>query len=79
MIYLLFMPSTTFQKDIYGHILQNCTLKEVWQRLKDVAEIEGRLRQVDNFNRVSSCTLKWSKQGKFWNKNINLNASVACF
>ncbi|GFO17429.1 xanthine dehydrogenase/oxidase [Plakobranchus ocellatus] len=40
------------QKDIMGHTLNNCTIREIWRRLKDIAEVEGRLRQVEAYNQV---------------------------
>ncbi|GFO39136.1 xanthine dehydrogenase/oxidase [Plakobranchus ocellatus] len=46
------------QKDIVGHTLSNCTIREVWRRLKDIAEVEGRLRQVEAFNQEN----KWKKR-----------------
>ncbi|GFO39131.1 abscisic-aldehyde oxidase [Plakobranchus ocellatus] len=41
------------QKDIMGHTLNNCTIREVWRRLKDIPEVEGRLCQVEAFNLVA--------------------------
>ncbi|GFO17413.1 xanthine dehydrogenase/oxidase [Plakobranchus ocellatus] len=46
------------QKDIMGHTLNNCTIREVWRRLKDIAEVEGRLRQVEAYNQEN----KWKKR-----------------
>ncbi|GFR62932.1 xanthine dehydrogenase/oxidase [Elysia marginata] len=45
-------------RDIYGHVLQNCNLMEVWRRLKDVAEVDTRLNQVDVFNQDNT----WRKR-----------------
>ena len=30
-------------------------MREVWRRLKDTAEVEGRLRHLDVFNQVRAC------------------------
>jgi xanthine dehydrogenase/oxidase len=47
------------QQDPYGHDMKDCTIRELWRRLKDTAEVEGRLRQVDAFNQENL----WKKRG----------------
>ncbi|XP_012937727.1 indole-3-acetaldehyde oxidase [Aplysia californica] len=47
------------QTDIKGHDMSQCTIREVWRRLKDTAEVEGRMRQVDAFNQENL----WKKRG----------------
>ena len=48
----------TQQIDLRGHELTHCNMREVWRRLKDTAEVEGRLRQVDAFNQVGTSFIK---------------------
>ncbi|BFZ17322.1 hypothetical protein BsWGS_20361 [Bradybaena similaris] len=47
------------QTDPYGHDMKDCTIRELWRRLKDTAEVEGRMRQVDAFNQDNL----WKKRG----------------
>ncbi|GFO39127.1 aldehyde oxidase, partial [Plakobranchus ocellatus] len=47
------------QVDLQGNELTHCNMKEVWRRLKDTAEVEGRLRQVEAFNQENL----WKKRG----------------
>ncbi|XP_035826275.1 indole-3-acetaldehyde oxidase [Aplysia californica] len=47
------------QTDLHGHAMTHCTIREVWRRLKDTAEVEGRIRQVDAFNQENL----WKKRG----------------
>ncbi|GFS13931.1 xanthine dehydrogenase/oxidase [Elysia marginata] len=47
------------QKDFGGHVLVNCTVRELWRRLKDTAEVDARIRQVDAFNQENM----WKKRG----------------
>ncbi|XP_059139141.1 uncharacterized protein LOC131927489 [Physella acuta] len=47
------------QTDLFGHPMTNCTLRDLWRRLKDTAEVEGRMRQVDAFNQENL----WKKRG----------------
>ncbi|BFZ03307.1 hypothetical protein BsWGS_06345 [Bradybaena similaris] len=46
-------------KDLYGHDMKDCTIRELWRRLKDTAEVEARIRQVDAFNQENL----WKKRG----------------
>ncbi|GFS13924.1 xanthine dehydrogenase/oxidase [Elysia marginata] len=47
------------QKDLAGHVLVRCTVRELWRRLKDTAEVDARIRQVDAFNQDNM----WKKRG----------------
>ncbi|CAG5128374.1 unnamed protein product, partial [Candidula unifasciata] len=47
------------QTDPYGHDMKDCTIRELWRRLKDTAEVDGRVRQVDAFNQDNL----WKKRG----------------
>lgn len=47
------------QVDLRGHELTHCNMREIWRRLKDTAEVEGRLRHVDAFNQENM----WKKRG----------------
>ncbi|RUS82186.1 hypothetical protein EGW08_010068 [Elysia chlorotica] len=47
------------QKDLGGHVLARCTVREMWRRLKDTAEVDARIRQVDAFNQTNL----WKKRG----------------
>lgn len=47
------------QTDINGHALTHCTIRELFRRLKDTADVNGRLRQVDAFNQENL----WKKRG----------------
>ncbi|CAL1529227.1 unnamed protein product [Lymnaea stagnalis] len=47
------------QIDLHGHQLSQCRMREVWRRIKDMAEVEGRLRQVEAFNGENL----WKKRG----------------
>ncbi|KAK3739272.1 hypothetical protein RRG08_050477 [Elysia crispata] len=47
------------QVDLRGQELIHCNMKEVWRRLKDTAEVEGRLKQIDAFNQENL----WKKRG----------------
>ncbi|KAK7506537.1 hypothetical protein BaRGS_00002012, partial [Batillaria attramentaria] len=47
------------QKDLQGKVLTYCTMRETWDRLKHVAEIEKRMADVDAFNQAS----QWKKRG----------------
>ncbi|KAK3789287.1 hypothetical protein RRG08_001677 [Elysia crispata] len=47
------------QTDLSGHVLKNCTVRELWRRLKDTAEVDARIRQVDAFNQENL----WKKRG----------------
>jgi len=47
------------QSDPMGHEMTDCTIREVWRRLKDTAEVEARMRQVDSFNKENL----WKKRG----------------
>lgn len=49
----------TNQKDTLGQVLNYCTMRETWKRLKSVAEIEKRMSEVDAFNQAS----QWKKRG----------------
>uniref|UniRef100_A0A0B7B2H5 FAD-binding PCMH-type domain-containing protein n=1 Tax=Arion vulgaris TaxID=1028688 RepID=A0A0B7B2H5_9EUPU len=46
-------------KDHYGHDMKDCTIRELWRRLKDTADVDGRMRQVDVFNQENL----WKKRG----------------
>lgn len=41
------------QTDLNGMVLTYCTMRDVWQRLKQVAQVEQRMAEVEEFNRVS--------------------------
>ncbi|KAH9519993.1 hypothetical protein Btru_071425 [Bulinus truncatus] len=47
------------QVDIRGHNMTNCTIRDLWRRLKDISEVEGRIRQVEVFNQDNL----WKKRG----------------
>ncbi|GFO23340.1 xanthine dehydrogenase/oxidase [Plakobranchus ocellatus] len=47
------------QTDLTGHVLNNCTVRELWRRLKDVAEVDARIRQINAFNQEN----QWKKRG----------------
>ncbi|RUS86926.1 hypothetical protein EGW08_005331 [Elysia chlorotica] len=71
-------------QDIYGRILENCTLKEVWRRLKDLADVEGRLRLVDNFNKENmwkkrAITMTPCKHGiQYFGPGFGATVSIYC-
>jgi hypothetical protein len=39
--------------DLNGHVLKYCTMHKVWSQLKETAEVEKRLLEVDAFNQVN--------------------------
>ncbi|XP_055877626.1 uncharacterized protein LOC106059685 [Biomphalaria glabrata] len=47
------------QTDLNNVELTQCTIRDLWRRLKDTAEVEGRMRIVDAFNQENL----WKKRG----------------
>ncbi|XP_059145955.1 uncharacterized protein LOC131933182 isoform X2 [Physella acuta] len=47
------------QTDIQGVPLTHCTIRDLWQRLKQIAEVTERIKQTDQFNQNN----KWRKRG----------------
>ncbi|KAH9519698.1 hypothetical protein Btru_070662 [Bulinus truncatus] len=47
------------QTDIMGNELTHCTIRDLWQRLKQVSEVTQRMKQVDAFNQSNL----WRKRG----------------
>ncbi|PVD23365.1 hypothetical protein C0Q70_16633 [Pomacea canaliculata] len=47
------------QTDLNGMVLTYCTMRDVWQRLKQVAQVEQRMAEVEEFNRGNL----WKKKG----------------
>ncbi|XP_012939556.1 xanthine dehydrogenase isoform X2 [Aplysia californica] len=47
------------QTEIHGVKLDHCTIREVWQRLKQTADIDARLKAVEAFNKSNT----WRKRG----------------
>ncbi|XP_055877206.1 uncharacterized protein LOC106059682 [Biomphalaria glabrata] len=47
------------QIDLNDELMSQCTIRDLWRRLKDIAEVEGRMRIVDAFNQENL----WKKRG----------------
>nr|KAG5714257.1 hypothetical protein BaRGS_018474 [Batillaria attramentaria] len=47
------------QSDITGKVLTYCTMRDVWDKLKGVADVTKRMAEVDAFNQAS----QWKKRG----------------
>ncbi|XP_059174522.1 uncharacterized protein LOC131954776 [Physella acuta] len=47
------------QTDLEGITLKHCTIRDLWQRLKQIAEVTERIKQTDQFNQNN----KWRKRG----------------
>ncbi|KAL8593330.1 hypothetical protein ACOMHN_009983 [Nucella lapillus] len=59
------------QTDLGGHVLTYCTMREVWARLKSIADVEPRMEEVKAFNQNNQwkkrgLTMNGVKHGLFW-------------
>ncbi|KAH9519697.1 hypothetical protein Btru_070660 [Bulinus truncatus] len=58
------------QKDVMGHELTHCSLKEIWTRLKQTAEVPARMEDINRFNKnnqwrkrsITMCAVKYAME-----------------